>query len=104
MIQSCAVFLQPYPDGASARRTTLLALLQHGRAIVTNCGPRTEPWWRESAAVELQPASPAALAAAVESLLDNAQARLDLSARARTMYATRFDASHTVAALLATTT
>jgi glycosyltransferase involved in cell wall biosynthesis len=104
MIQSCDVFLQPYPDGASARRTTLMALLQHGRAVVTNCGPRTEPWWRQSSAVELQPGSPEALAAAVESLLENRQARIALGARAREMYTTRFETSHTVAALLAATT
>ena len=47
------VFVQPYPDGVTARRTTTTALLVHGRAIVTTDGHLTESFWRTDAGVRL---------------------------------------------------
>ncbi len=45
LIQCCDVFVQPYPDGVSVRRTTLMALLEHGSAVVASSGVRTDDGW-----------------------------------------------------------
>lgn len=52
-LSACDLMLQTYPDGACARRTTLIAALEHERAVVTCAGRATEPWWNQSAAVAL---------------------------------------------------
>ncbi len=101
LLDCCDVFVQPYPDGASTRRTTLMALLAHGRPVVTNSGPSTEPLWKDSGAVELVPSGDGpALGRAVARLLSDAPARSRLGERARALYDSRFDVSRTVAALL----
>jgi glycosyltransferase involved in cell wall biosynthesis len=51
----CDLLVQPFVDGANARRTSLVAGLAHGAAIVTTLGPRTEPFWKTSNAVILVP-------------------------------------------------
>jgi glycosyltransferase involved in cell wall biosynthesis len=89
-LQICDVLLQPYQDGVSGRRTTTISALEHGVPVATTFGKLSEPFWRETAAVETAPAAaPRQLAEAVEVLLDparNAAARL---AAAR-LYDTRF--------------
>jgi len=44
-VAACDVLIQPYLDGVSTRRTSFMAGLAHGRAIVTNHGRATEPLW-----------------------------------------------------------
>lgn len=101
LMQCCDLFVQPYPDGASTRRTTLMALLQHGRPVVTNVGSRTESFWPESGSVRLVPeADASALADAVASLMDNPAERARLAEQARSIYRSRFDVTRTLAALL----
>lgn len=102
LLQCCDVFVQPYHDGVSARRTTLMALLQHGGVIVTARGPRTEDDWASSAAVRVLPAADAALfASAAHDLVADPEARMQIADRARELYAKRFDARHLRAALAA---
>src|SRR5260370_26137219 len=55
-IAACDLMIQYYPDGISTRRTSCMAALEHGRAIMTTTGPLTEPLWDESRAVALAPA------------------------------------------------
>jgi len=96
------VFVQPYPDGVTARRTTATALLAHGRPIVTTEGHLTEPFWRTDDAVRLtRPNDPCALAAAAIHLLGDPGARAGLSERATAMFARRFSAAAAIAALQA---
>jgi glycosyltransferase involved in cell wall biosynthesis len=97
---ACDVMLQPYPDGISGRRTSAMAALAHGRPLVTTSGALTEPDWTASGAAVLVPAYDSEqLAAAVRSLLRDAWRCQDLSRRARTTYAERFELVHTIAAL-----
>ena len=101
-LRACDVLLQPYPDGVSTRRTSVMGGLSHGLAVVTTAGLRTEPLWAESGAVKLAPAEDlAALAEATQGLLADAAERARLGAAARALYQTRFDVSHTVKALRA---
>ena len=37
-LQVCDLFVQPYPDGVTSRRTSTMAALAHGRPVVTNRG------------------------------------------------------------------
>lgn len=103
LLQCCDVFVQPYPDGASTRRTTLMSLLEHGCAVVTSSGPRTEHRWSSTDAVTLTHAGDApAMASRAVALLDQPLERAAMGDRARMLYRSAFDACHAVARLLET--
>jgi glycosyltransferase involved in cell wall biosynthesis len=96
------LFVQPYPDGVTARRTTAGAILAHGRAMVTTDGHLTESFWRIDRAVRLAPAGdPEAIACSTLELLADPLARERLGARALTVAAQRFSTSRAVATLTA---
>ena len=99
-ISSCDVMVQPYPDGVSSRRTSMMAALEHARAIVTTRGSFTEPLWEQSGAVVLAQAGDSrAFASAVSELIDDAIQRCRYASAAKALYANRFDLSHTIEAL-----
>ena len=99
-IAACDLMLQPYPDGISSRRTSAMASLAHGVAVLSTDGWLTEPIWRASDAVALVAAGdPDALAAEAERLLRSPEARLQLARSGRRLYDARFDLRHTIAAL-----
>jgi glycosyltransferase involved in cell wall biosynthesis len=101
-VSACDVMLQPYPDGISSRRTSVMAALSHGRPVVTTFGHLSESFWTDCGAVILAPASdPGALADATASLIADPVRLRDLSARARAIYAERFDLVHTIERLRA---
>ena len=95
-VSACDVMLQPYPDGVSSRRTSVMVALAHGRPVVTNVGPLSEPLWSECRAVVIAGNDSGALAASTLRVLSNRTLCRDLSARARALYAERFDLTHTV--------
>lgn len=99
-LAACDLLLQPYPDGISARRTSVMAGLAHGLAVVTTKGALTESLWEESGAVALAPAGDIeGLAIIVRELLGDANARGELGERARATYALHFDLIHMSAKL-----
>ena len=99
-ISSCDVMMQPYPDGVSSRRTSMMAALEHARAIVTTIGLFTEPLWQQSDAVSMVRTDDAdAFASAVGELIGNATLRERYAMAAKKLYASRFDLSHTIEAL-----
>jgi hypothetical protein len=99
-LQSCDVLVQPYPDGVTTRRTSVMAALVNGRPVVTTDGDLTESVWRESSAAALVPAADTdAMVSAVRRLAGDAAARASLGARASATYAQHFALERTIAAL-----
>jgi glycosyltransferase involved in cell wall biosynthesis len=99
-LAACDLMLQPYPDGVSARRTSVMAALAHGKPVVTTDGALTEPIWREAGAVSLRPAAdPAALGGEVARIATDPAGAAQLASRGLSLYESRFALRHTIAAL-----
>jgi glycosyltransferase involved in cell wall biosynthesis len=99
-LRSCDLMIQPYADGLTSRRTSTLTLLALGLAVVTNTGPRTEPFWSGCGAVELAGApNGSSIGEAAVRLLDDEQRRTALAARALQVYDRCFDSRHATAML-----
>jgi glycosyltransferase involved in cell wall biosynthesis len=99
-LRTCTVLVQPYPDGVTTRRTSLMACLTSGRPVVTSDGALTERLWRDTRAVALTPAGDeASMADAVVRLVDGESEAAALGARGRRLYDERFALEHTVATL-----
>jgi glycosyltransferase involved in cell wall biosynthesis len=99
-LAACDLLVQPYDDGASARRGSLMAGVALGKPVVSNRGRNTEELWSLERAIQLADThAPHALAGAVTKLLADAALRERLAANARRLHAERFAMTHTVAAL-----
>ena len=99
-LSACDVMLQPYGDGVSTRRTSVMAALAHRRPVLTTTGFVTEPLWEQTASVALAAVDDAAaMSALLARLMDDAGQRARLGAAAGALYAQRFDIAHTIAAL-----
>ncbi|MEP6506604.1 MAG: glycosyltransferase [Gemmatimonadales bacterium] len=95
-ISACDVMLQPYPDGVTGRRTTVMAAIALGVPTVTTNGVLTEDIWKESGGVALSPAHmTTAFAPTVEELVRNAVIRARLGRAGKRLYEAAFDVSHT---------
>jgi glycosyltransferase involved in cell wall biosynthesis len=96
-ISACHVMLQPYEDGVSGRRGSVMAALAHGVAVVTTIGKATERCWAESQAVKLAKVGDiTGMVEAVKSLLADAAERSRLSIAGRALYDERFDIKRTI--------
>lgn len=101
-LRACDLVVQPYPDGVTTRRTSVMAPLANGVATVTTSGALTEAVWSARQAVALVPTgNPAACAATVASLLHDAGERTALAARGRQLYDDMFAIDRTIDTLLA---
>jgi glycosyltransferase involved in cell wall biosynthesis len=99
-LQACDVMIQPYPDGISARRGSVMAPLAHGRAVVTTNGVATEPLWAQSGAVAMVPVDDHdAMQSMIARMLADEGERLRTASAAKKLYAQRFALRHTIAAL-----
>ncbi|HEX2204634.1 MAG TPA: glycosyltransferase family 4 protein, partial [Longimicrobium sp.] len=100
-LQACDVMLQPYPDGASARRTTLMAALANGVPTVTTRGRFTESVWHDGPVALVRPAGDgSALAAETLNLLDDEPRRRRFALESRVFYARHFSMDRTLDVLL----
>ncbi len=101
-LAACDLLVQPYPDGVSCRRGSVMASLALGLPVVTNLGPLSEPdWTTEESGVSLaDSASAEAIAAAAERVLALSPAdRVALGRSARRWYAARFAVERTISTL-----
>lgn len=101
-LTACDLLLQPYPDGVSTRRGTVMAGLALAVPVVTNIGRLSEPIWGSGSAGVTVVASPAEIAAAAESVLGiGAAERASRGRAAAAWYRERFAPELTVARLRA---
>ncbi len=100
VIAACDLMLQPYPDGVTTRRTSVMAALINGRPVVTTTGHLTESVWQETGAVVTTRANDrAAYVDAVLALLADPQRRDGLASRGAQTYADRFALERTIKTL-----
>ncbi|HEV3258077.1 MAG TPA: glycosyltransferase, partial [Gemmataceae bacterium] len=98
-LAACDLLVQPFRDGATTRRTSLMAGLALGVPVVTTSGTLTEPLWSQEELVALAPAeSPVALAELAQQLLANTRARQALGRRGQQGYRRLFSIERTVQA------
>jgi glycosyltransferase involved in cell wall biosynthesis len=101
-LQACDVLMQPYPDGVTTRRTSVMAGLANGCAVATTLGKLTESVWQDADCVAMAPAGDnGALAHVVRQLLADSAARGRLRFRALSAYDTYFALRHTIDGLRA---
>lgn len=101
-VAACDLMLQPYPDGVSSRRTSVMVALAHGRPVVTTTGPLTEQLWGQTMGIAACPVGDGdALARACAACLAPSPEASWRSAAARALYASQFDLRHTIAMLRA---
>jgi glycosyltransferase involved in cell wall biosynthesis len=100
-LRACDVLAQPYPDGVSARRTSVMAGLANGVPVVTNLGFLSEPLWASAAGVVVAPGpAPEAVAAAAGAVLGMSDAaRAELGRRGAELYAATFALERTIGRL-----
>ncbi len=99
-LSACDLLLQPYPDGVTTRRTSIMAGLINARPIVTTTGHLTESVWADTGAVALAPAFDiGAFVAAAQALLSSDEDREALAARGAKVYRERFALDHTIRTL-----
>ena len=99
-LAACDVLVQPYEDGASTRRGSLMAGVALGRPTISNRGRTTEDLWSAGRAIHLTDSfAPHAFAGGVTKLLADATLRDRLAENARRLHAERFAMAHTVTAL-----
>jgi glycosyltransferase involved in cell wall biosynthesis len=99
-LRACDLLIQPYADGVSTRRTTVMAGLALGVPIATNDGHLTESFWRERDIVELA-SDPDGVAAAAERILRDPPQAVLRAERGRAYYRERFSLEHSIETLRA---
>jgi hypothetical protein len=101
-LSSCDVVLQPYPDGVTTRRSSIMAALQHGIPAVTTIGRLSEQLWSDCGAVAIAPsARPDEFVKVTEALIDDPFELAKLKAAACLFYHHYFDLPRTIQRLRA---
>ena len=99
-LRAADVLVQPFPDGVTTRRTSVMAGLHHGVPTVTTSGALTEAVWAESGAVGLACSrDPDGFAKAVDVLLRDRAAAASLGRRGADAYERYFSLARTIGIL-----
>jgi glycosyltransferase involved in cell wall biosynthesis len=99
-LRACDLVVQPYPDGVTTRRTSVMAALINGVPTVTTQGRLTESIWSASRAVSLARAGhPSEIADAAIGLANDAAARAELGMQGRRFYDAHFALERTLETL-----
>ena len=98
-LRACDILVQPFPDGVTTRRTSMMAALSSGRPVVTTRGALTETVWNGEG-VAIAPADqPARFVDEVARLAADAARREVLGAQGRRLYDERFALAGTIGRL-----
>ena len=100
-LQAADVALQPYPDGADTRRTSLMACLANGVLTITTRGRFTDAAWRDAPIVMGPPDQPLGAASLAADLARDPFEREARRRAVRDFYRARFAVDRTVERLLA---
>ncbi len=101
-LSACDLLIQPYPDGVSTRRGSLIAGMCLGVPTVSPVGALSEPFWWEKKPILVAPEpTGAALLTAAERALADPALRAEAGRKARDFYEQNLDVRHTIAALRA---
>jgi glycosyltransferase involved in cell wall biosynthesis len=92
---ACDLMIQPFPDGASTRRGSIMAGLALGVPVASNLGEASEPIWKQQQALALAPLLEA-LPAVVDDLLAKPEDLRALGERGRQLYEKQFSLAHTI--------
>ena len=99
-LSACDLLIQPFVDGVTTRRTSVMAGLAHGRPVITTAGPLTESLWSTSRPVSLVDVNDQAeMLNRARHLLADDKERLRLSIAGSELYDRLFDIRHTIAVL-----
>ncbi len=90
-LQAIDLMVLPFADGVSERRSSFMAGLAHGRAILTTLGPATGAELRDANFFAGAPGRAESLEALTTRLLADEARLLQLGEAARRAYATRYD-------------
>jgi glycosyltransferase involved in cell wall biosynthesis len=97
-LRACDLLVQPYPDGVTTRRTSMMAALTTSVPVLTTAGRLTESVWARTSAVALAPAGAVpALVEKAAGLAADPAARAALGARGRDLYDAQFALDVTIA-------
>jgi glycosyltransferase involved in cell wall biosynthesis len=99
-LTACRLLLQPYPDGVTTRRGSVMAGIAHGIPVLTTSGELTEPLWMGSNSVGMIPAGNwVQFVSEAERLLTRPEDLARLGRRGRELYNERFEIGKVISAL-----
>lgn len=95
-LQACDLLIQPYCDGATSRRTSLMAGLSHGVPTLTNQGCLSEPIWLDSGLPLASDNDVSSFVRLAENLLHDAERRGKIGELGQQFYSKHFSIAATI--------
>lgn len=98
-VSACDLLVQPYSDGVSSRRSSLMPALANGIPVVTNLGVLSEPLWTAGGVAAASTPDAALISAKCIELLANDSLRRRIGEEGRQLYERTFTLERTIATL-----